>query len=280
MRSGSWGQRGADSRGATGPVARRYYPNGISSEVGTRHLCRSDRLSSSRRPDWRARLICAGQYPKTPSYAKRTKRCWIFFTSTRAPGPRLRLLAHAAALVRAESFGRGAGAAGYSPGVVPLPMRERTGKIIAPHGLPAQDHTPPGLEEMLCSANTRGPPDVRSGQRRRQGIGWKTRIGVQDREGDVKTRLNRSPARQAKKKRSGSASDRFEWRIRKGFSDSAKIDAVAVHPARRPLGPAPRHGPTAAAPFARQMEMAALVIPAALSDGIEKTLPTKDSHLC
>ena len=141
-----------------------------------------------------------------------------FFKDVEPQTPR-GVLAHAAALIRADEVGVAKANVVLAWRTMPMNATSQA-LFLADHKDLLKDHHAARLDEMLWQrehAEARQMFDLVSAEERALA---ETRIALQRRQGDVNKKIDAlAPAQAASP---GLQHDRFEWRIRKGFTDSAK----------------------------------------------------------
>ncbi|EAP82681.1 transglycosylase, Slt family protein [Sulfitobacter sp. EE-36] len=171
----------------------------------------------SRRPDWPGEAYLRRQSEE--AVIREGDKAILEFFTGQGPQTPEGVLAHAAALLRADRLGEAQARLVLAWRTLPMSGNDQA-KFIDAHGPLLKPHHAARLDEMLWQrehAEARQMFDLVSDADKALA---ETRIALQNLDGDVNALIDALPASKAGDP--GLQADRFEWRIRKGYGDSAK----------------------------------------------------------
>ena len=214
MRAGSWDNAAL--------IARR--DGAVAVDVIEWHRLRAGRGTYaevtdflSRRPDWPGEAYLRRQSEE--AVIREGDKAILDFFIGQGPQTPEGVLAHAAALLRADRLGEAQARLVLAWRTLPMSGNDQA-KFIDAHGSLLKQHHAARLDEMLWQrehAEARQMFDLVSDADKALA---ETRIALQNLDGDVNALIDALPASKAGDP--GLQADRFEWRIRKGYGDSAK----------------------------------------------------------
>jgi len=228
MRAGNWDTAAL--------IAKRDGP--VAADVIEWHRLRAGRGTYAqarafldRRPDWPGEAYLRKQ--TEDEVIKQDDPAILSFFAAMAPQTPRGVLAHAAALIRADQ--RGEAEANIVLAWRTMPMNATSQALfVAQHEGTLKPHHAARLDEMLWQREHAEAQQMFDLVGKDDVALAKTRIALQKRQGDVNKMINALPAGKAGDP--GLAHDRFEWRIRKGFVADAKTLLLATSTSAEALG--------------------------------------------